>query len=78
MEPYLRSGHVVWYDAKRGYGFVQDHSSDTPVYITHTELERFGITGLPKGQEILFNVGQGAAADKVESIKQIVGAKRLN
>lgn len=78
MKPFLRTGHVVWYDARRGYGFVHDHTSDEPVYITHTELERFGITGLSKGQEILFKVGEGVASEKVHSIKQMVGANRLH
>lgn len=71
MVPMLRRGHVLWYDAARGYGFVNDAEDSDAVFITKSALDAFGITGLQEGFEIVFDVVKGDTSERVHSIVKL-------
>ncbi len=78
MELALRTGRVIWYDAARGYGFVQGSDTDTAVFITKNALDAFGVTGLHEGLEIVFDVIKGRASDRVKSIVLLKGNRTVH
>ena len=61
MNPSLRrvwKGHrtqigvVNWFNATKGFGFVQPESGGQDVFVHISAIERAGIRGLAEGQEI--------------------------
>jgi cold shock CspA family protein len=74
MRPALRQGRVLWYDAARGYGFVHESDEAPVVFITKRSLDTFGVRGL----EIVFDVVQGRASDRVNSIVLLRGQSQLH
>jgi CspA family cold shock protein len=56
----MTSGIVKWFDAHRGYGFIQpeDGSKDTFVHIS--TVEHAGLSTLREGQKVSYEVATGA------------------
>ena len=73
----LRKGRVLWYNAARGYGFVNGGEKDDAVLITRNALEVFGVTGLHAGLEIVLDVVKGRECEKVNKIVLLRGSKPL-
>ena len=74
MRPALRQGR----DAARGYGFVHESDEAPVVFITKRSLDAFGVRGLNAGLEIVFDVVQGRASDRVNSIVLLRGQSQLH
>ena len=55
----MASGTVKWFNATKGYGFIQpdDGSKDVSVHIS--AVERAGLRSLMDGQKVTFAVEQG-------------------
>jgi CspA family cold shock protein len=48
-------GTVKFYNANRGYGFIQPDDGSNDVFVHATALERAGITNLVEGQKVSFD-----------------------
>jgi CspA family cold shock protein len=65
----MRTGTVKFYNAQRGYGFIQPDDGGKDIFVHATALERAGLLGLVEGQKIAFDVvtdrrsGKDAAAN---------------
>ncbi|MEJ2753643.1 MAG: cold-shock protein [Chloroflexota bacterium] len=51
----MTSGIVKFYNANRGYGFIQPTDGSGDVFVHATALERAGITNLVEGQNVKFD-----------------------
>jgi cold shock protein len=49
------AGTVKFYNAQKGFGFIQPDDGGTDVFVHATALERAGITGLVEGQKVSFD-----------------------
>lgn len=56
----MAKGTVKWFNATKGYGFIQPESGDKDVFVHITALERAGLRSLNEGQ----NVSYELATDK--------------
>jgi CspA family cold shock protein len=50
----MTQGIVKFYNANRGYGFIQPADGGNDVFVHATALERAGITNLVEGQNVKF------------------------
>lgn len=50
----MTTGTVKFYDASRGFGFIQPESGDKDVFVHASALEQCGINGLSDGQKVSF------------------------
>ena len=52
-------GTVKWFNAQKGYGFIQPESGGKDVFVHISALERAGISGLNEGQKVSYDIEQG-------------------
>jgi CspA family cold shock protein len=51
----MTPGIVKFYNANRGYGYIQPTDGGNDVFVHATALERAGITNLVEGQNVKFD-----------------------
>ncbi len=52
-------GTVKWFNATKGYGFIQPEDGSKDVFVHISAVERAGMTGLSEGQRIQFDLERG-------------------
>jgi cold shock protein len=55
----MASGTVKWFNAQKGYGFIQPDDGSRDVFVHISAVERAGLGGLSEGQKISYDVEQG-------------------
>ena len=50
----MTNGTVKWFNANKGYGFIQPEDGGKDVFVHISALERAGINTLSEGQKISF------------------------
>ncbi|HTC17912.1 MAG: cold-shock protein [Stellaceae bacterium] len=52
-------GTVKWFNAQKGFGFIQPESGGKDVFVHISAVERAGIGSLNEGQKVSFDLEQG-------------------
>ena len=52
-------GTVKWFNAQKGFGFIQPDGGNKDVFVHISEVERSGLGGLNEGQRVSFDVAPG-------------------
>lgn len=55
----MARGHVKWFDAKKGFGFILDNESGKDVFVHYSTIEMDGFKSLSEGQEVEYEVTTG-------------------
>lgn len=55
----MSAGTVKWFNASKGYGFIEPTDGGKDVFIHISALEKAGIASLSEGQKIQFEVVAG-------------------
>lgn len=58
-------GTVKFYNAQKGFGFIQPENGGTDVFVHATALERAGLRGLNEGQKVMFDAAEDRRSGKV-------------
>jgi CspA family cold shock protein len=53
------SGTVKWFNAQKGYGFIQPEDGGNDVFLHITAVERAGIGNPAEGQKLSFELERG-------------------
>ena len=49
-------GTVKWFNAQKGYGFIQPDDGDKDVFVHISAVERAGMDSLKEGQKLTFDI----------------------
>jgi cold shock protein len=55
----MATGTVKWFNAQKGFGFIQPEDGSQDVFVHISAVERAGIRNLVEGQKISFDVERG-------------------
>jgi CspA family cold shock protein len=55
----MSQGTVKWFNATKGYGFIQPSDGTADVFVHISDVQRSGLTGLNEGAQVEFDVQRG-------------------
>jgi CspA family cold shock protein len=60
----MATGTVKWFNATKGFGFIQPDTGGSDVFVHISAVERAGMTSLKDGQKVSFEVEQDRRSGK--------------
>jgi CspA family cold shock protein len=69
----MSTGTVKWFNATKGFGFIQPDEGGNDVFVHISAVERAGMRGLAEGQKISYEVVRDqrsgkSAADNLQAV----------
>jgi len=69
----MATGTVKWFNAQKGYGFIQPDDGDKDVFVHISAVERAGLRDLREGQKVSYEIAQDrrtgqSSADELKEI----------
>ena len=68
----MANGTVKWFDATKGYGFIEPEDGSKDAFVHISAVERAGLSGLRDGQKVEFELTEGkngkVAADNLVAL----------
>ncbi len=52
----MQTGIVKWFNAQKGFGFIQPNAGGPDVFVHISAVERAGLSGLNEGQKVSYEV----------------------
>ncbi|HLW93079.1 MAG TPA: cold-shock protein [Roseiarcus sp.] len=60
----MAKGTVKWFNATKGFGFIQPEDGSKDVFVHVSAVERAGLTGLAEGQKVTYEIEQDRRTGK--------------
>jgi cold shock protein len=60
----MATGTVKWFNAQKGFGFIQPDNGGTDVFVHISAVERSGISNLREGQKVSYEIMQDRRSGK--------------
>jgi len=62
-------GTVKWFNAQKGFGFIQPDSGGKDVFVHISAVERAGLSSLNEGQKVTYEVVNERGKDAAANLK---------
>ena len=62
-------GTVKWFNAQKGFGFIQPQDGGKDVFVHITAVERAGIGNLKEGQKVSYDIEQDRGKASASNLK---------
>ncbi len=66
--PERDTGTVKWFNATKGFGFIERASGKSDVFVHYSAIEAEGYRSLDEGQRVEFTVVQGDKGPKAQDV----------
>ncbi|MBX9456197.1 MAG: cold-shock protein [Rhizobium sp.] len=60
----MNTGTVKWFNATKGFGFIQPQDGSTDVFVHISAVERSGMSSLNEGQKVTYDIVQDKRSGK--------------
>ena len=67
----MSNGTVKWFNAQKGYGFIQPEDGSKDVFVHHTAIQSEGFRTLAEGQKVQFDVSRGPKGLQAQNVKPV-------
>lgn len=65
----MASGTVKWFNATKGYGFIQPDDGGKDVFLHISAVERAGLSTVNEGAKLSYEIVSNRGKDSAENIK---------
>jgi cold shock protein len=65
----MPTGTVKWFNATKGYGFIQQQGGGQDVFVHISAVERAGLSSLNEGQAVDFEIVSNRGKSSAENLK---------
>jgi cold shock protein len=65
----MASGTVKWFNAQKGFGFIQPDGGGKEVFVHISAVDKAGLMGLNEGQKITYEVQQNRGKEAAVNLK---------
>jgi CspA family cold shock protein len=62
-------GTVKWFNAQKGFGFIQPQDGGKDVFVHATAVEQAGLPGLNEGQKVSYEIANQRGRDAAANLK---------
>jgi CspA family cold shock protein len=69
QETIMATGTVKWFNATKGYGFIQPADGGKDVFVHISAVQRAGLTALNEGQRVEFELVNNRGKSSAENLK---------
>ncbi len=66
----MAKGTVKWFNNQKGFGFITTESNED-VFVHHTAIQGSGYKSLDEGQQVEFELQQGAKGKQAVNVEKI-------
>jgi CspA family cold shock protein len=67
----MATGTVKWFNAEKGFGFIEQEGGGADVFAHYSQINAQGFRELGEGQKVEFDVAQGPKGLQAENITLI-------
>ena len=61
----MATGTVKWFNATKGFGFIQPENGGPDIFVHISAVERAGLRGLNEGQKVSYELEQDKRSGKM-------------
>jgi len=65
----MPKGKVKWFNATKGYGFIEPEEGDNDVFVHISAVRTAGMNDLEEGQEVEFEIVENDGKASAENLK---------
>ncbi len=67
----MATGSVKWFNAEKGFGFIEVDGGGADVFVHHTSIDMDGFRALDEGQRVEFELAQSDKGPQASQVRPI-------
>ncbi len=67
----MATGHVKWFNERKGYGFIEQDDGGNDVFVHYSAIGGDGFKTLPEGQAVEFDIVEGPRGPQAANVELI-------
>jgi cold shock protein len=71
QEAVMNTGTVKWFNAQKGYGFIEPSDGGNDVFVHISAVERAGLSSLKEGQKVKYEIARDRGKDSAANLSLV-------
>ena len=67
----MAQGTVKWFNAEKGYGFIEPEDGSADVFVHYSSIEGSGFKTLEENQRVEFEIGEGQKGPQAQEVRAL-------